>query len=248
MAGAFKYGLNLSPQPPALRFGDYLIPRKLPTIPPSFGHYNLFPQKGWGMLMNDTLGDCTVAGAMHCVMLWNKIAGVGIRFTDLDAQDDYFAITGGEDTGADMVAVAKYWHQTGFRDSVALRHRIGAYLAVNHLIPERYYTAAYLFAAVGLGVQIPSSAQQQFVDGKPWSYNAGDEIEGYHYVPLVGRRANGNAIVVTWGATQEVEQAWLDANLAEVVCMISEEELVDGKTPEGFNIAALEDDLDAIGG
>lgn len=244
----FKYGLKPSPEPPSLRFGTYLVPKQLPPIPQAFGHYTVIPDSGWRMLANDTLGDCTVAGAMHCVMLWNAIAGINIVFTNADARDDYFAITGGADDGADMVQVAKYWQKTGFRDDQDSRHYIAAYMAVDHLNPDHYYAASYLFGAVGLGVQIPSSAQDQFSAGEPWANVPGDSIEGYHYVPLVGRKANGNAVVVTWGAAQEVEQSWLDANLQEVVAMISIEEMVNGTTPEGFNVAALEDDLAVIAG
>lgn len=248
MAGAFKYGLKRSPEPPSLRFGAYLIPKKLPPIPATFGRANLFPKNGWLMLANDSYGDCTVAGAMHAIMAWNKLGERHVpRFTDLDAKDDYFTITGGQDTGADMVAVAKYWQRTGFRDAKVNRHRIAAYLAGDPTKPENIAAGCYLFGVVGWGVEVPSSAQDQFTEGVPWDPVPGDTIEGYHFVPQIDRLPNGNDLIVTWGAAQEVTPKWRQAYLQEVVYYISEEEMADGETPEGFNMQALEDDLAIVG-
>jgi hypothetical protein len=248
----FKTGLLPSPHPPALHFRSYMLRTLLPSVPAVFGHHNVYPKNGWLMLDNDRIGDCTVAGAMHCSMLWNKIAGKAVRFTDLDAQEDYSAITGyhkddpASDTGADMVAVAKYWQQTGFRDSHANRHKIAVYMAVDPKHLDRVFAAAYLFDAVGLGVQVRQSDETNFIDGHPWTGASHDPVVGYHYVPLIGRLANGNAVVVTWGGAQEVQHSWLEANLREVVAMISPEALVNGKSSEGFDFAGLIDDLKII--
>ncbi len=253
-----KYGLNPSPEPPALKFGTYLVPNLLPTIPQTFGRANLFPKDGWGTLKNagiGAIGDCTVAGSMHAAMLWRKLAGVDVDFTDHDAQDDYSAITGyvpgddSTDTGADMVAVAKYWQRTGFRDAVDQRHYIAAYLGGRDPPNwEHVYAGCYLFAVVGLSVRIPTSAPKQFEAGEPWHVVRGDSIEGYHFLPLFDRTAAGNGLVVTWGAQQEVTQQWLETYTFEVVYYISAEEMVNGETSEGFDMAALEGDLAIIGG
>jgi hypothetical protein len=241
-----KYGLIPAERPPDLRYSSYFLPHFLPSIPTYFGHQDVYPKDGWGMLKNGghgAIGDCAVAGPMHCVMLWNKVASKHVRFTDADASEDYFALTGGDDTGVDMVTAASYWHKTGFRDSKNQRHKIFVYLGVDPKNLEHVYSAAYLFGAVGLGIQVPSSAERQFIDGHPWTNVPGDKILGYHYVPLVGRVANGNAVVITWGRAQEVEQSWLGTNLRECVAMISQEFLIEGKSPEGFDWAALQDDL-----
>ncbi len=248
----YKTGLLRGPQP-QLHFKSYFLEHRLPPIPAVFGHQHLFPKDGWGMLGNQRIGDCTIASAMHCSMLFNKIVNQNVRFTDLDAQDDYSAVSGyipGDittDGGANMVQVCSYWQKTGMRDSHNNRHKIVAYLAVDHKYLDRVFAAAYLFDAVKLGVQIPSSAERQFMAGRPWANVAGDEIAGYHDVPMVGRLANGNIAVVTWGALQEVEQSWLAVNLNEAVAVVSEESLANGKSSEGFDISALLDDLQIIG-
>lgn len=249
----YKTGLLRGP-PPELHFRSYLLEHRLPPVPAVFGHQALFPQNDWKLLANDRIGDCTIASSMHCSMLFNKIVGKTVRFTDLDAVDDYSAVSGyvpgdvNTDAGANMIQVCSYWQKTGMRDARNNRHKIVGYLAVDYSRLDRVFTAAYLFDAVKLGVQIPNSAEKQFVAGRPWSNVAGDEIIGYHDVPLIGRLANGNAVVVTWGASQEVEQSWLEQNLNEVVAIVSTESLTNGKSAEGFDLAALQDDLEMIAG
>lgn len=232
----YKTGL-LSGPPPMLRFGDYLKPA-LPPIPDAFGHQGLIGPKDWGMLLNDTYGDCTVAGAMHCVMLWNKITGRGVHFTNLDAKEDYFTITDGADDGADMVQVAKYWQKTGFRDSLARRHKIVAYVSVDPIL-SHIDAAAYLFDAVGLGIKVGQKEEDEFEAGEPWLVPG--PVDGLHYVPMIGKADYRK--IVTWGGLQDVGEDWLESNVDQVVAMISSEALMNGKSSEGFDMTALTTDL-----
>jgi hypothetical protein len=99
------------------------------------------------------------------------------------------------------------------------------------------------FGAVGVGIQFPRSAMQQFNAGQPWDVVPGSPSDGGHYVPCVGRNSHGNLLVVTWGRlhamTPEFFQRYNDENCA----YLSFEMLKDGKSPEGFDQAALESDL-----
>lgn len=248
----FKLGLKFSPEPPLLRFGDYLKEAQLPAVPATFGHANLIGRKAWGMLGNDETGDCTIAGPMHAIMLWKAIAKSLVMFSVADALDDYSAACGyisGEpdtDQGGDMVSVASYWRQTGMRDTANTRHKITAYLQADASNLGHIDLAAYLFDAVGLGVELPRSAEQQFMDGQPWSVVDNDPLEGGHYIPYVQKIAGNIRQVVTWGGLQDVTEAWLRKYLREVVVYLSPEYLVDGKSPLGFDASALLDDLEDI--
>lgn len=53
----------------AFRFSDFAKTAQMPAPPRNFGHNRLV--KTWGMLGNDTAGDCVFAGAAHEIMLWN---------------------------------------------------------------------------------------------------------------------------------------------------------------------------------
>lgn len=57
-------------------------------------------------------------------------------------------------------------------------------------------------------------------------------------MPLLGRTASGLA-VVTWGDTQLMSEAFLTTYCDEAVAYVSQEGLVDRKSPEDFDYAAL---------
>ena len=198
------------------------------------------------MLGNDQVGDCTIAGAMHAIMLWNKVARHPVNFTTQDAIDDYSAVSGyvpGDDStdqGADIVQVASYWRKTGIRDSTDTRHKIVAYMSVDHTNLDHIDAACYLFYAVGLGVQISQQDEDNFLAGQPWT--GANTPEAYHYVPMIGRDPIYRQCV-TWGGLQDIADDWFITNVQEVVAMISAEDLINGRTLEGFDMVSLQADL-----
>jgi hypothetical protein len=247
----FKTGLKFSPEPPLLRFGDFIKTAELPAVPPAFGHANLIGRNAWGMLGNDRIADCCIAGSMHAVVLWKAIARSSVVFTTADAKDDYRDACGyvfgnpATDQGGDMASVASYWRQTGVRDAANTRHRITAYVSVDPANLAHIDLGCYMFDAVGFGVELPVSAEQQFLDGEPWTVVDNDPIDSGHYIPYV-QKVNDIRQVVTWGGLQDVTEAWLQKYLREVIVYLSPEYLVDGKSPLGFDAASLLDDLEEI--
>ena len=58
-----------------LALGDYLTPA-LPPPPPAKDWTAGIT--GWGMMLNDNLSDCTIAGAGHAVQVWTANTGPSI--------------------------------------------------------------------------------------------------------------------------------------------------------------------------
>jgi hypothetical protein len=56
----------------------------------------------------------------------------------------------------------------------------------------------------------------------------------------------GNLIVVTWGKTQIVTPQFLSTYVDEAWAVVSPEFLVAGKSPDGFDLPTLLEDLSAI--
>ncbi len=228
----------------AFRFATYLAPA-LPTPPPQFGHENLVAD--WGMLANDRYGDCVWAGAAHETMMLTREGGHPAAFTDADVLSDYAAVTGfspaepASDRGTDMQAAAAYRRKTGIIDSTGRRHTVAAYLALDPGNVDHLIKGAYLFGAVGVGLELPASAIDQARKGQMWDVVPGAPIEGGHYVPLVGRLQN--LVVVTWGEIQLMSERFLAAYCDEAVAYVSTECLVNRKSPEGFDYASLIADL-----
>jgi hypothetical protein len=235
-----------------LKFSQYVLAAALPTPPATFGHETLIPAVGWGMLGNDQYGDCVWAGAGHETMLWNKEAGRSVIIMPDNALSDYSAVTGFDksdpstDQGTDMDDAAKYRRTTGIVDASGNRHKVGAYLDLEPGNLDELFQAAYLFGAVGIGIEVPSSAMDQFNAGQPWDVVAGSTIEGGHYVPFVAKR--DNLEVVTWGRTQQMTVKFFEKYCDQAIVYLSEEMLVDGKSLEGFDLASLKADLAAVTG
>jgi len=204
------------------------------------------------MLANDRHGDCVWAGAAHETMLLEREAGNVVIFTDADVLGDYAAATGFDpqkpqtDQGTDMQAAADYRRKTGILDAGGRRHTVAAYLALEPGNLEHLYQATYLFGAVGIGLELPASAFDQTDQGKPWDVVPQSANAGGHYVPLVGRAADG-LHVVTWGALQVMTESFLKTYCDEAIAYVSQECLVAQKSPEGFDYAALLRDLAALG-
>lgn len=231
-----------------LKFARYLT-AALPKRPTSFGHEAGF---AWQMLGNDKYGDCVFAGGDHEQMLFAGEGGKTAVFSDVTALSDYASVTGfnpltgAGDNGTDVRMAMKYRAKTGLVDETGKRHRIAAYLSIDPKNLDHILTAAYLFGACGIGIEFPASAMTQFNAGKPWSVVKGASIEGGHYIPVVAKRGS-YVEIVTWGRTQKCTQSFIKAYCDEAWAIISPEILNgEGKTPEGFDLAALQADLAAL--
>lgn len=233
-----------------LQFAAYRGVGTLPPAPRTFGHETTIAPKGWGMLGNDSVGDCVFAGAAHETMLWTAERGTPAQFDEAHVISDYSAVTGynpndpSSDQGTDVRAALSYRRKTGILDARGSRHKIGAFLALEPGNHVHLYEALYLFGAVGIGIEVPTSAMDQFDGGKVWSVVHGANIEGGHYIPLVARRTHLEC--VTWGQVQGMTDAFYAKYCDEAWAILSTEMLVGGKTLEGFDLAQLHADLKAV--
>lgn len=227
-----------------IKFGSYISG----VAPPSKYSHTALETQSWQMLGNETYGDCVWAGAGHETMLWNAEAKKTITFTDTSVLSDYSAVTGfnpndpNSDQGTDMQVAASYRKKTGVVDAAGNRHKVGAYLAISLGNKDEFKTAMYLFGAVGLGIQFPSSAMSQFNAGKNWTVVNSSPIEGGHYVPLVGYDSK-YVYLITWGKLIKATWGFVSKYADEAVVYLSEEMLTSGQSIDGFNLVQLETDL-----
>lgn len=226
-------------------FSDFFNSKALPVPPPVFGHFAAVQQ--FHMLGNDVAGCCVVAGAAHQEYIWSIEGGrPRVRITTLDVIDDYAALTGyngtdASDTGVDMQDAGEYWRLTGFRDAVDTRHRIDCHVSLEVGNWDQLVLATWLFGTAGVGLALPTSAEHQFDAGhQPWTVVPNAKPFGGHYVPSIGRDANGNLLVVTWGEVQPMTEAFYERYSDEARAYLSLEILDDrGISPEGFDASAL---------
>lgn len=224
--------------PRTLRLAKLLVP-SLPAAPPSRDWSVALPVD-LGMMSNDVCGDCTCAGAAHLVQTWTANNGGELTLGDADVVAAYSDITGytpsdpTTDRGAVLLDVLNAWRQNGIGG-----HKIGGYVAVNHLDLEEVAQAIDLFGGVYTGAMLPVCAQAQV--GATWSDTSGAAGGwGGHCLAAVAYNDAG-LTYVTWGKRQLATWQWFAAYADECYAIISVDWVTGAKpAPSGFDLPTLQ--------
>ena len=233
-------------KPETLQLANYLA---LPSVPSS---YAWLPKiKSYGMMLNDSIGDCTIAAAGHLIMEWTADNKKLFTPRNGDILKAYEAVSGyvpgdpSPDNGAVILDVLDYWRKTGIAG-----RKITAYAAAEPGNQQHIRASIYLFGGVDLGLQLPISAQGQKVWSVPPEGLTGDGAPGSwggHSVPGLAFDANG-VTVITWGETLRMTWQFFAAYCDEAYAIISPDFLAKSKSPAGVDLASLEADLKEIPG
>lgn len=207
---------------------------------------------GWGMYLNNQVGDCVPAAACHGVMLRTANAGKIVIPTDTQCLAAYETVGGyvpGDpetDTGCDEGAMCEYMIATGIAGQ-----KDTATAPIDPTNIEHVKWSVQLFGSAMLGIIVDERMEDEFANGQPWETPADprDPNAGGHGVPFVSYDAS-YAYVVTWGGLQAV--AWplvASANfLEEAHGSVAVDFLRAGGTaPSGFDLQTLLADLGALG-
>jgi hypothetical protein len=233
--------------PRTLSLSKYILP-ELPAAPSEVDFSDKVTK--WGMMLNDKIGDCTVAACAHQIQQWTAATGKEQTPSDDSILSAYEAVSGYRpehpetDGGAEVLDVLKYWRKLGIAD-----HKIGAFASVDPSNFDHVRAAVWIFGSAYLGLNLPKSAQKQDV----WDVPAGGAIGpgepgswGGHAVEVAGYSPKG-VFVVTWGALKLMTWDFFKTYCAEAYAIISQDFLADGKTPNnGFDTKTLEDDLKMV--
>lgn len=250
-----------------LRFAD-VRPKDLvlPQVPMTWGRGMDFGATGWLMLGNgpdDTVfkgfqgcGDCAWAGPAHEEMQAAHEAGRPIpKFSgstvvnQYGAYSGYNAETGANDNGSDVRAVLN-WRQTkGLTDDDGNAYKIGAYVSLEPGNWQTLREACWLFESVGIGIEFPQSAMDQFNAGQTWSVVPNSPLDGGHYVPVLGHPWPGYWTLITWGQRQVATWDFIAKYCDEAWAYIDPERYstVTGDTYNGYKDADLEKYITMVG-
>lgn len=196
--------------------------------PVAVDRYTAVTSALWGMDGNDRVGDCTCADVDHEVKSMQAAAlNPVVESTTAEVLAAYSAVTGYDpadsstDQGAEMQAVRDYWRKTGFVLG-GKRHKILLFADLDVRDDNLIMWALDQFGAVGLGVNFPASAMDQFDNDQPWTVVDNSKIEGGHAVALVGYDAAW-WYVLTWGRVQRVTPGWFNRYVEEAWTAFSED-------------------------
>lgn len=229
-----------------LRLGAYLLPQ-LPA-PPARADWTR-AQAAWGMMLNDQLGDCTIAGCAHAVQLWSAHTGAEATLADATVEQYYEQWDGYNpadaehtDNGGVELDVLKLWRKQGLDG-----HRLLAFAdpRVTSLVEIRQSIA--LFGGVYIGLDLPVTAQKQEL----WDVVSGGGADaekgswGGHCV-FVGAYDENGFTCVTWGVLKTMTVAFWQAYCDEAHTLLGADWMAAKGAPSGFDQQQLLADLRAL--
>lgn len=203
-----------------------------------------------GVMQNDTLGDCTCAGAGHLIQAWTAANGAQVIVPDREIVKAYSAVSGyvdgdpSTDQGAYALDVLRYWRDVGIGG-----HKILGWVALNPRNRKQLEIAANLFGGVYAGFDLPASARGQEVWATPAGGPVGDGLPrswGGHMVPLLNYGPLG-MVCVTWGAPLTMTESFIATYCEEAYAVVAEDWASGGRAaPSGLLLNELLADLQAV--
>lgn len=241
-----------------LRLSPYLRPATLALAPPEVDWTKGITN--WGVMLNDQLGDCTIAACAHAVQVWTaNQSRPGERPTERTVSDalveSYYSKWCGyvpgnpsTDTGAAIAGVLTTWQKEEFSGAI-----LDGFVDANPTNIEQVKQAVNIFGVVDAGVELPIAAQNQNV----WDVSLGSDSApgswGGHSVALAKYNATG-PVFITWGALKQATWAWWRAYASEAKPLLSPLWMNrEGKSParpdapQGVDFLALHQDLACLG-
>ena len=228
----------------------------LPPPPPSVDYTTTLP-RNLGMMLNDTLGDCTCAAVYHAIQVWSANALQKIDTEgDSDVEKLYIQACGynpripGEGPGGNEQHVLTYLLQKGAPTGPKgkTRHKITAFVEVDPRNTDDVKRAINDCGVAYIGFNVPAYLMP--ANAPPpdiWDVQAGnDSIVGGHAVVLAGYDANG-ARVISWGQYYTMTWAFF-AKYVDETYAIADPDWIEatGKTPGGLTLSELEDQMQAL--
>jgi len=205
----------------------------------------------YGMLGNDSKGDCTVAGFVHGAEAVDLLEGQSQTVVEAEAPSAdevvsaYLTMTNGVDSGLVIADVLQTAYATGIAGI-----KVAAYAPARGPLAE-LLSVAQTFGVTKLGIMLPAVAQEQFQAGDPWDLtgtSADADIEGGHDVELVAFDQGTETVdVLTWGRRQPVTFRWLARYLDEAWAVLYSTVQQTGAL-EGIAWSQLDADLRSLPG
>jgi hypothetical protein len=238
-----------------LALGRYFTPALKPPPPACDWTKGI---TSWGMMLNgpeanepqfpNGLGDCTIAGAAHAIQVWTANNGSMVTLPDstvLNYYEQWDGYVPGEpstDNGGIELDVLNDWQKNGFAGNPLL-----AFADPKPANLTEVRQAISLFGGVYIGLSLPLTAQTQTVwDVTP---NGGAKAKpgswGGHCV-FVPKYDQKTFTCITWGQLTTMTVAFWNKYCDEAHALLSPQWISAKGAPNGFNLAELQADLQAI--
>jgi hypothetical protein len=256
---SYKLGRLYRSYDPRVPHLSALVAGQTPPPPPVAVDWTKGMPANLGMMLNNTLGDCTCAAVYHAMQVWSFNAdGKMVTQPDSDVEKLYIQACGynprvsGEGPGGNEQKVLTYLLKTGapFGPKGAARQKISAFVEIDPRNVDDVKRTINDCGLAYIGFNVPQSVMPT---GKQppsvWTYNPKEAtIVGGHAVVLPGYTAQGPK-VISWG--QYYTMTWeFFAHFVDEVYAIADLDWVEekGTTPGGLTLEELETQMNALKG
>jgi hypothetical protein len=166
-----------------------------------------FPGRMW---MNNICGDCVLAARANQQRIFSAYEEARIiPITDTNVRSEYFAESGGADSGLVMLDSLNCWRKGWKLGAVGCWHKsvkrdIYAYAAISGV--QELLQSIYYLGGAYIGIQVPQYAIDQFNAGYDWDLSEkGDQtIVGGHCIQLPAYISESQLLCWTWGIRQRM--------------------------------------------
>jgi hypothetical protein len=239
------------------RMAKYMTLSTLPTPPASFNYWPLANQAAVSdILGNNTLGDCTAAGACHLADIYTAGGGAPAALTSAQAIAFYSLSTGynpadpSTDQGGDEVTVLTTWQQKGL-DGNGL-HPIKGFVLVDGANAPLLFASCWLFGGLYFGLELTTAQANTSGGGFLWTPGTANPADGHCVVGAGGDSSGKGQIQInTWGLLggfemDAIAELCVESAGGTVFVPISAEWVNAAKSaaPSGFDWEQLASDFD----
>ncbi len=203
-----------------------------------------------GPMLNDSLGNCTIAAKAHLVQTWTANHGAQVVIPDDEILHAYQQACGYDprdpstDGGGVMLDVLNYFRQTGIGG-----HKLFAFVGLTPRNVTHMRLGVDLLGGCDLGIALPLSAQTQEVWAVPAEGPFGDGALGswgLHNVPIIDYSPIG-PVCITWGKLVQMTWEFYRTYTIEAYGLLSEDWASGERAaPNGFEFEKLQADLRTI--
>jgi hypothetical protein len=255
MKTRFKMGRNRPvARGPRLSLKNYLK-RSMPAPPRTCGYSPRAQVELANIYLNDTLGDCVIAGMAHIAGLLSGNAGSPLMLSSAQIVKLYSAIGGyvpgdpSTDNGCDEQTALNYWQTKGLPG-----HKIFGWMSVNPTDPVEVRTALWLFENLMFGIELPDAWVNPMPSAPGWVWRSAGPADPQNGHCFVGTGyAPGRIQIDSWGMIGSVTDAAVAqyagaSDGGELYCVLSQDAIAKAsqKAPNGFDWSQLLADFDSM--
>jgi len=253
----FKLGRLDRTYDPRVPHMSALLAGQTPPPPPPSVDYTAGMPANLGMMLNDTLGDCTCAAFYHALQVWSFNANPPMDTEpDPDVEKLYVLAchynpqAGGEGPGGAEQHVLTYLLRQGAPTGPdgQTRNKLAAFVEVDPRNVDDVKRAISDCGVAYIGFNVPAFLMPpNQPPPQVWDVQPGDtQSVGGHAVVLAGYDANG-ARVISWGSYYTMTWAFF-AQYVDEVYALADTTWVEqkGTSPGGLSLAALEVQMQAL--